>query len=100
MRFIRRLRLQADWLLRRQKVESDLTDELQDYVERQTERNVANGLSPEEARLAALREIGGVEQVKEECRDTRPVRVFENSVRRPPIRFSSVAKRSRVHNSG
>ena len=68
----KRLGLQANWLLKRSKAESDLTDELQDYIERQTERDLANGLSPEEARRAALREIGGMEQVKEECRDTRP----------------------------
>ncbi len=77
MRFIRKLRLQAGWVLSRSKAEADLSDELQDYIERQTERHLAYGLSPEEARLAALRDVGGVEQLKEECRDTRSVRLFE-----------------------
>ena len=35
----------------------------------QTEDNVEDGMSSEEARYAARRSFGGVEQVKEECRD-------------------------------
>ena len=77
MRIIRSLRLQRDWLLRRSRAETDLNDELQDYIERQMQSHLAKGLPPEEARLAALREVGGVEQLKEECRATRPVRIFE-----------------------
>jgi putative ABC transport system permease protein len=34
---------------------------------------MAKGLTQEEARYAALREMGGVEQIKEECRDMRRV---------------------------
>ncbi len=35
-------------------------------------------MTPEEARYAALRELGGVEQVKEECRDMRRVNYVES----------------------
>ena len=35
-------------------------------------------MTPEEARYAALRELGGVEQIKEECRDMRRVNYIEN----------------------
>ena len=59
------------WLLRRSKGEADLNDELQDYIERQTEWHLADGLSPDEARTEALKDAGGVEQLKEECRDAR-----------------------------
>ena len=34
-------------------------------------------MSAEEARSAALRSFGGVEQIKEECRDVRGTRVIE-----------------------
>lgn len=71
MRFVRSVKLQVRCLLRRTQSEADLSDELQDYIERQTERHIACGLSPEEARLAALRDAGGVEAVKEACRDVR-----------------------------
>lgn len=77
MRLIRKWRLQAGWFFRRSKAEADLDDELHDYFERQTERHLAEGLSAEEAKMAALREIGGMEQLKEECRDVRPLRVLE-----------------------
>ncbi len=35
-------------------------------------------MTPEEARYAALRELGGVEQIKEECRDMRRVNYLED----------------------
>ena len=38
-------------------------------------------MTPEAARTAALRAIGGVEQRKEECRDTRGVSIVENLLR-------------------
>jgi len=51
--------------------ESDLSEELQLHLERETERLQASGVSREEARLQALRLFGGVEQIKEGCRDAR-----------------------------
>jgi|SRR5579872_1745742 len=68
MRLMRSLRLGLRSLLHRSQAEADLKDELQDYVEHQTGRYIESGLSPEDARIAALRDVGGVEQVKEECR--------------------------------
>ena len=71
MRFLRSFRLKVRWLFRRSEIEADLNDELRDYIEHQTEWHLAHGLSPGKARLAALRDAGGMEQVKEECRDVR-----------------------------
>ena len=51
--------------------EADLSEELQLHLERETERLQASGLAREEARLQARRLFGGVEQIKEECRDAR-----------------------------
>jgi putative ABC transport system permease protein len=64
-----------------------LNDELLDYIDRQTERHLSSGLAPEEARRAALRDVGGVEQVKEECRDARGTVWVENILQ--DIRFGS-----------
>src|SRR5712691_7457245 len=80
MRFLRKLRLRFSWLLRRSKGETDLSDELQDYIERQTELHLGYGLSPQQARNAALRDVGGIEQVKEECRDARGTLWIENTL--------------------
>lgn len=69
------LRLRS--LFRRDDVERELNDELQYHVERQTEENVRQGMSPADARAAALRAIGGVEFRKEQVRDTRGTRWIE-----------------------
>jgi predicted permease len=70
------LRLRS--LFRHDRVEAELDEELRFHVERLTEEHIARGLSRDDARLAALRAMHGVEQRKEECRDTRRVRVIED----------------------
>src|SRR6266508_5715802 len=70
------LRLRS--LFRRAQVERELDEELQYHLERQIEEHLAKGMTAEEARYAALRAMGGVEQRKEECRDMRRVRLIED----------------------
>src|ERR1044071_6348289 len=53
-------------------VERELDDEVRFHLERQVEINIASGMTPEEARYSALRRFGGVDVVKEQCRDERP----------------------------
>src|ERR1051325_11293790 len=69
------LRLRA--LFRKTQMERELEEELRFHLEKEVEQNLARGMSPEEARLAALRSFGGVERVKEESRDVRGVRFVE-----------------------
>jgi putative ABC transport system permease protein len=63
-------------LLRSGTAERDLHDELQLHLERLTADFVRDGLPPDEARAAALREFGGLEQSKEACRDARGLRLL------------------------
>src|SRR5262245_29415751 len=70
------LRLRS--LFRRSQVEQELDEELRYHLERQIEENIARGMTPEEARYAALRAMGGVERRKEECRDRRRVKLIED----------------------
>ena len=72
------LRLRS--LFRRAQVEQELDEELQYHLERQIEEHIAKGMTEEEARHAALRAMGGVERRKEECRDTRRVRLIEDLI--------------------
>ena len=65
-------------LVRKDAVECELDEELRYHLERQIELNLASGMSPLEARRAAMRAFDGMEQAKEECRDARGVRVFED----------------------
>jgi putative ABC transport system permease protein len=70
----------SNWLrslFRSKTIDEELGSELRFHIERQVQENLALGMTPPEARRAAVREFGGVEQVKEECRDTRRVRFFE-----------------------
>jgi putative ABC transport system permease protein len=77
MRWIYKLPLRFRSLLRRPRVEQELSDELRFHLEKLIEQNITKGMSPEEARYAALRELGGVEQIKEECRDMLRVNLIE-----------------------
>lgn len=56
---------------RKRKQNADMSAELQEHLELRIERNIENGMTPEEARYAAMRSFGGVEQIKERCRDQR-----------------------------
>ena len=58
-------------LFRRRKFDAEMAEEMRLHLELQTERNVAAGMDPDEARHAARRKFGGVEQLKEQCRDQR-----------------------------
>jgi putative ABC transport system permease protein len=69
------LRLRA--LFRKEDFNRQLSDELVFHLDKQIEQNVAAGMNPEEARYAALRKFGGVEQVKEECRDAWGMRLID-----------------------
>jgi putative ABC transport system permease protein len=58
-------------LFHRRRLDRELDEELRYHLERKTEEHIAKGMAAEEARRAALLEIGGVEQTKEACRDAR-----------------------------
>ncbi|MGA8183750.1 MAG: ABC transporter permease [Terriglobia bacterium] len=76
MRWIYKLPLRLRSLFRKTRVEQELSEEMQFHLEKLIEENIAKGMTPEEARYAALREFGGVEQLKEECRDSWGVRLI------------------------
>jgi hypothetical protein len=78
MRWIYKLPLRLRSLFRKTGVERELDDELRFHLEKMIEEKVGQGMTPEEARYAALRELGGVEQIKEECRDMRRVNYIRN----------------------
>ena len=59
---------------RRGRLERELDTELRFHVERAIGDHVRAGLSPAEARRRARLELGGLEQLKEECRDARGTR--------------------------
>ena len=76
---IAHLRLRS--LLRRGAVERELGRELRFHLDRETEKNARLGLTPEAAQYAAVRSLGRIAQIQEECRDMRRTSHIENFVR-------------------
>ncbi len=71
MTFLRRLTSIASWILRRDRAEQRLDDEIRSFVEMSTADKIREGVSSAEARRLALAEIGGVERMKESVRAGR-----------------------------
>lgn len=63
---------------RRNKQEEQLDKELRFHLDEHTADLIARGHAPEEARRLARIDLGGPEQVKEECRDARGTRWLED----------------------
>jgi predicted permease len=70
--------MRARSLLRRSQVERELEKELRFHLDQEIEEGRARGLSADEARGTALRNIGGIAQIQEECRDMRRTNFIEN----------------------
>jgi putative ABC transport system permease protein len=73
-----RLMVRLRALVRRAEMDRELDEEVRFHLEREIEENVRRGMTPEEARRAAMMSFGGVEGVKEECRDVRGLRLVED----------------------
>ena len=54
-------------------LDQELDEELRFHLDRQIEQNIKNGMTPEDARYAAMKTFSRVDQSKEECRDARGV---------------------------
>ena len=67
-------------LMRRPAAENELNDELRFHIERQTDKYVKSGMSHAEALRRARLEFGGLDQVKNECREARGVSLVESLV--------------------
>jgi len=67
-------------LFRWEKVEEELDEELRYHLEQKLQANLAKGMSADQARRAALREFGGVEQSKQACRDQRKASFLQDAV--------------------
>ena len=70
------LKLRA--LFRRDRLEAELDAELRYHVDQLAQQNIDGGMSPDNARRAALLAVAGIEQQKEACRETRGVSRIEH----------------------
>ena len=74
------LRYRVRALVRRTAVETDLSDELEAHVAHEARRLREQGVSSAEAERRARVALGGVEPVKEACRDARGVSFVETAL--------------------
>jgi predicted permease len=65
-------------LFRRNTVEAELDEELCFHFEQQVEKCIRSGMTREQARRQARLSFGGIDQVKEDCREARGVRHMED----------------------
>jgi putative ABC transport system permease protein len=77
-RWLARLAARLRALFRGRALDSELDEELGFHLEHLIADGVARGLTPDAARREALVAMGGIEQRKEACRDTRGVRLLED----------------------
>src|SRR5512145_1147155 len=68
-------------LVRSRQMDREIEDEITGHLAEATEEYVQQGLSPEEARRAALRRFGGVPQTKEVYRQVRSFMWLEELAR-------------------
>ena len=66
-------------LLQRGRLEGELDNELRDHVEQQVSEHVRAGMSEREARRRARLDFGGLDHVKEMCRDVRGTRWIDET---------------------
>lgn len=78
MRWWRRLVLGLRGLFQKQKLDAEMDEEMRAHLEMRMRANIESGMSPEEARYAALKQFGRVESIQQRCRDQRGVAWLED----------------------
>jgi predicted permease len=68
-------------LFGKKKLDVEMAEEMRTHLDLQTAQNVAQGMSPEEARYAAQRQFGGLDQIKEVAREQRGWRALDQALR-------------------
>jgi putative ABC transport system permease protein len=68
-------------LTHKAEMDQELDEEMRFHLDHEIDQNIRSGMTPEDARYAALRTFGGVDQSKEECRSARGVGFIDNVVR-------------------
>jgi predicted permease len=78
MRWIKKSILRFRSLFLPSRVEDELDYEIRFHLEQQIEENLLAGMTPDAARLQALRTMGRIRRIKDECRDRRRVAYVED----------------------
>jgi predicted permease len=79
-------------LIKKRQLETELEKEMRDHLERQVSGYRRAGLTEEEARRKARLIFGGIEQVREECREARGTRWVESTLQDLRLALRSLRK--------
>jgi len=60
------------------RVDQEMKEELREHFEQQIRENVAQGMTPEQARCSAVRTMGGMPQIEQQCREARGGSVWDD----------------------
>ncbi|HWB31498.1 MAG TPA: ABC transporter permease [Vicinamibacterales bacterium] len=77
-RWLDRMQLRLRSLFRRSTVDRDLRRELDAHVQSYVDEQIADGMSADDARRAAVRAFGNVPAIEDACRDTRGVSLVDD----------------------
>jgi len=87
MRLLYRIAALTRALFRSRQIDTDLADEMRFHIERETEANIARGMTPDEARRAARMIFGSIDDVRETSNDERPGAAIRQTV--SDVRFGA-----------
>jgi predicted permease len=81
MRAVRAFLVRLMGLFDKERRDRELAEELESHLQMEIEGNIRSGMTPDQARRAALLKSGGLELAKEACRDRRRLPVLETTIR-------------------
>src|ERR1700730_9674740 len=67
-------------LLHPNQVDQEMKEELREHLEQRINENIVRGMSPEEARYSAMRTMGGITQIEQQCLDARGGSVLDDLI--------------------
>ena len=71
---------------------SDLESDIQNHIDIETQDNIARGMSPQEARYAAMRKFGNVTRVMEDTREVWAIRWLDHLMQDLRFAFRGIRK--------
>src|SRR6266487_4428144 len=80
MSWLRKVRLRWSAMFQKEKHDAQMDEEMRSHIEMRTRENIEAGMPADEARYAAMRQFGWVDNIKETCREQRGVTWLEHLI--------------------
>src|SRR6266704_2600463 len=80
MHSLQKVQRRLQGLFQKRKLDADMAEEMRAHIEMRTRENIEAGMSADEARYAAMRQFGWVENIKETCWEQRGVTWLEHFI--------------------